>query len=237
MEIRIKNAIYKIKVILRKSKITGKIYYRLYKLKSSKKSKLLQELYINVTQAIYDGFEKNELEYAYEFGSLLGLIRDKKFMEHDDDIDLMYFPHNEEELLQLPKLLLPYGFILDHYYTVDGKIVEYTFDYCSSGLTVDVFVKSNVDGMSTSYWLYQDKDVKYENMNEMSVSYDKMANVDFFKYLNFWGVDLRIPNNAEEILYWHYGPKWMIKDPNYSPKNSPGFKETNMKGYKVNVSK
>ena len=44
-------------------------------------------LYNNLKKSI-DIFEKNNIKYWAIFGTLLGCIRDKKIIEHDDDIDL-----------------------------------------------------------------------------------------------------------------------------------------------------
>lgn len=225
---------YRIKRFLRGNQYTKKLYCRLFKLKSRKKRISLQKECINVTKDIFIAFEENNLNYAYDFGSLLGIVRDKKFMEYDDDIDLMLLCNDKVEVISLPKKLEPYGFILDHLYKVENEIVEYTFRYKKSGLTIDIFLNTKTeDNKLVSYWLYQDSDKRYADKDEMTVSLSKKCNVTEFEYVNYWGVDLRIPKNAEEVLYWNYGEKWMIKDPNYSSKKAPGFEKSKKIGRRI----
>lgn len=226
---------YKLKLFLRNNFFTKKLYYYLFKLKQKGKSKKLKAYMIDVTRDIYLSLENTDYEYAYDFGSLLGLIRDKKFMDHDDDIDLLLIYETEEKLKKLPEVIKPFGFELDHYYICNNQIVEYTFRYKDTGLTVDFFVKHIIDNQLVSYWMYQDVDKAYKNKNEMTVSYTKSCLIPEYKYVNYWGIDLRVPSNSEEVLYWHYGENWSIKDPNYSPKRSPGFEETAFIGFKVDL--
>ena len=225
---------YKLKLFLRNNKFTSRLYYKLFKLKSVKKGKNLQKYQKEITKDIYNVFEDVGIEYTYAFGSLLGIIRDKGFMPHDDDVDIMVM-NDENKIGLLINELEKNGFKLIHYCKVDSIITEYTFLYKNTGLTIDVFInfKTN-DNLLTTYWLYQDANKHYKNKNQMSVSMTKKCDISDYKYVNYWGVDLRVPKNAEEVLYWNYGEKWMIKDPNYSPKKSPGFVATERVGEFVN---
>lgn len=225
---------YRIKKFIRGNKYTKIIYYQLFKLKSMKKRRSLQKEHINVTKDIFRVFEENNFNYAYDFGSLLGIIREKKFMEHDDDIDLMIILDDNSKIKSIPEILKPYGFRLNNLYKVEDEIVEYNFEYKESGLTIDVFLNiRDTEDKLVSYWLYQDANKKYEDEDEMTVSLSKKCNITEFKYVNYWGVDLRIPKNAEEVLYWHYGEKWMVKNSKYSSKKSPGFEETQKVGRRI----
>lgn len=225
---------YKIKEFLRKNIFTKKIYYHLYKIKNNKKIKELQKYTLEATKQIYDAFEILDYEYSYDFGNLLGIVRDHCFMEYDNDIDLMLFEEDYDRIVKLPELVKEYGFNLDHYYIVDNKIVEYTFIFRNTGLTIDVFIKEKENNeICHSYWLYQDNDKKYSSKDEMSVAIAKSSIPSGYTYVNYWNVELRIPINSEDILYWHYGKNWRIKDPNYSEKKSPGFSYTNKIGKRI----
>lgn len=225
---------YKVKKFIRSNQYTKKLYYKLFKLKSIKKRRSLQKEHINVTKDIFRALEENNFNYAYDFGSLLGLIREHKFMEHDDDIDLMIILDENSKIKDIPEILKPYGFRLNNLYKIEDEIVEYNFEYKKSGLTIDIFLNiKNDDNKLVSYWFYQDEGKKYIDENEMTVSLSKKCNITEFKYVNYWGVDLRIPKNAEEVLYYHYGEKWMVKNSNYSSKNSPGFEETQKVGKRI----
>lgn len=224
---------YKLKMFLRRCALTRKLYVWLFKQKNRKKRAELQMCHKELSQAVFDAFEASGYEYAYASGSLLGLIRDKKFMEHDDDIDLMIVVDDYSDLKDLEYRLRPYNFTLDHFYKVGNDIVEYTFAYKDLNVTVDVFAyKRNGDSLF-SCWLFQNTDENYETEYEQSVSNIVFEDIKSFEYLNYWGVKLRIPSNYESILVSNYGDKWMIKDPNYSVKNAPGFRKTNLRGFKV----
>ena len=226
---------YKLKLFLRRNPVTQQMYFKLFKLKNKKKSNLLNSLYKEVTQIIYEAFESESYEYFYEFGSLLGIIRDKRFIEYDDDIDLAIIPHNYEEVKKLPQLLTKYGFSLKHYYVINDMITEYNFEYNSTGLTIDVFIKTVKDNSLVTYIFEQRSDQTYSNANERSIHLDRTPLIGGARYENLWGVDLRVPLNAEELLYYYYGEGWKIKDPNFKAGKAPGYELSDERGYIVNV--
>lgn len=43
-------------------------------------------------------FDKHNLKYVLAFGTLLGAVRDHDFIEHDEDVDLIVFDRDKEEI-------------------------------------------------------------------------------------------------------------------------------------------
>lgn len=227
--------ITKLKHFLRKNRATKTFYVFLHKAKQSRNRKALQGYYVEATKAIHDAFENSDLQYACSSGSLLGIVRDNKFMEHDNDIDLMVVVDSYKDFERVPEVVMNCGFKLLHYYMVDKNIVEYTFMYRNTGLTIDFFSNLKHNSTTTLYWLYQEPGKEYADNSERSVSMFTFPEISSYEYIDLWGVDLRIPANSNDILECLYGLSWRIKDEKYNSKNAPGHKYTNHIGYQVDV--
>lgn len=55
-------------------------------------------------------FDKNNIDFWLNFGTLLGAVREKKIIDWDDDIDLATWHHNREKLISISEELFNNGF-------------------------------------------------------------------------------------------------------------------------------
>jgi hypothetical protein len=60
-------------------------------------------------------FERNNIKYQLAFGTLLGAIRDKDFISHDEDIDLAFLSEDKTNVLNILPQLIAEGFIVARY--------------------------------------------------------------------------------------------------------------------------
>ena len=224
-----------LKLLLRRNKTTKGLYVKLSKLKRGKNRRNLQKYKVKITRAIFDMLDGSEFKYFYASGSLLGLVRDKGFMTHDDDIDLGIVINSSIEFKRIPEIFKEHGFKLLHYYTVDGEIAEYAFHYKNTGVGIDVFGYYKDHDKLHAYYLYQNATGQYTNKLDRTVSVFVYDGIDSFKYVNYCGVKLCIPEHADKILFSNYGPNWRIKDTGYDVKTAPGHMVTNKRGRQVNV--
>jgi len=65
---------------------------------------------IGALRQIKEAFDEHGIEFWLDYGTLLGAIRDKKFIEWDNDIDLSTWDNNIEELETVAKKLYTKGF-------------------------------------------------------------------------------------------------------------------------------
>lgn len=210
------------------------------------KNKIVFRVYAFFMSDIPDGIQRRKLKkYGYQdlvmltsaleqihvqafcdFGTLLGMIRDDGFIEHDNDIDIGILKGPEPfdwELVE--KTLQKQGMKKTHYYVYDGKITEQTYDF-KDGLSVDLFLYEPYpeDRMRTFVY-YKDHDRIYENGQLRSVKALIYPMIRGVKKLEVHGVSVSIPTDPEDRLLAIYGPGWKIPDPDYQPDRTEHLME------------
>jgi lipopolysaccharide cholinephosphotransferase len=153
-------------------------------------------------------FNKYEITYGLIFGTLLGAIREKDFIEHDEDIDLYFFYEQREKVLNIVDEIVNLGFeivrnennlvsIMRH----DEYIDLYFFEEITSFLG---------DKMRTLNYNYEIKSSYLENP----------VSIDFRDF------SVPIPSESIIIIEKLYGQDWRI------PKIN-AFAEPNTNKHKI----
>lgn len=166
---------------------------------------------------------ENGYNYSLTFGSLLGAVREKGFISHDMDIDVML--PIEERNSSFQNHLEKYGFKLSHRFIIDNGSLgcEECYLYKDTGLSIDVFYISpaiddypyvccwnNFPGCSTWRESVKKHGGVIPRRIEIPVTY-KIIRVPFEN------IELNIPENYDLILEFCYGKNYMTPDPNYVP--------------------
>ncbi|MDO5557640.1 MAG: hypothetical protein Q4G05_05325 [Clostridia bacterium] len=204
-----------IKRVLMYNSLTNKICRVFLKLKRKREkvNEIFNEKCVGVTKKIYKVFESNKINYFYDFGNLLGIIREGHFLKHDSDIDLGIILNGGKTLKEIVSILKENNFELVSYFEYRNKIRECNF--LCDGITVDLFFYEEKDGFLHSFAYQIMPKVKYTEKNQKSVILRKMDEIEKFEYRNVEGVELRIPSNYEKILVQKYGEGWKIEDKNF----------------------
>ena len=94
-----------------------------------KKNYIFKKNSLKVLQLIHQAFEDEEILYWLEFGTLLGAVREKDFIEHDLDIDIGLFISTDKNKIE--NLLKKVGFIKNREISIDDGIygLEETYSY------------------------------------------------------------------------------------------------------------
>jgi len=69
----------------------------------NRKEEISTEMKIQMLKDIVKIFKKNKIDYFLTYGTLLGIVRDKKILPWDEDIDIGLWNYNYEEFLKLEK--------------------------------------------------------------------------------------------------------------------------------------
>lgn len=167
-------------------------------------------------------FDKNNLVFWLDFGTLLGAYREHDFISHDGDIDLAV---EASDMIKISKSLAGTPFILDHKYFVDDQLVQLTYRY--RHITVDICAYFNNNNKTYSCYL-----CSFVNgvSNPVNSSYETSItecivpfNGELCQY-EFKGHEYRIPLKIHEYLTAHYGPDFMCPNPNFdSTKDAPNI--------------
>lgn len=167
-------------------------------------------------------FQKYEIPYYCDGGTLLGFVRDGGFIKGDADLDVSVVP-DYDALAKVLKAFLDEGYRYIHAFEFQGRLLEFTVMDPKVELTMDVFM-SEYCGEDKSTLLVRYlrwfKDRKYPSDRENTVMEFKFPAPTGIKEIVVHGVTVCIPENAEEILDAEYGP-WRTPDPSFNSESIP----------------
>ncbi len=149
----------------------------------SKNIDKLKSLYIGILKSFTD----THIKFVIFYGTLLGCIREKNFIDHDDDIDVLVNRNQKEELMNIIrekniKTGIVYEDIVQLYLGDSGPFDIYFYDE----LKDDILIKWDLDILH--------------------------SNDDMFPLnkITFHGHEVYVPNHPENILREIYGDKWTV---------------------------
>ena len=152
-----------------------------------------------------DLFECLKIESFITSGTLLGYVRERKFLGHDDDFDMAYISKETEK----NKIL---------------KERKKIFEFINSN---NVFnIEERTGGRAAVF--YKDEDLEFvfdlfvgyrnnEFFNEFPLEPDTVLFKDIspVKCVQFYGEKIFIPRNPEKLLEINYGLEWVKPDPSF----------------------
>lgn len=212
----------RVKKTLKNSRFGGVVYeplHRLWRLYSvPRRRRNLHKNGYRLLEEIDALMIRHGIPYYCEAGTLLGLIRDKGFIRHDDDIDLGVLPETVKPA-EILKVLLSADFkwVAGHEY--DGRFIEFTVE--KYGIPVDVFFhrKSETPGCFDEIFLRYYKDVDYpSDRNNSALLFRYVATIGLKRY-QVRGIEVNVPENYREVLSSLYGP-WETPDPNFKSEST-----------------
>ena len=228
--------IQKIKVflqnILKTSSIGRKIYPRLQKIWRSfvipMRRKRLHRCGYDAFDRLHKLLTEKEILYYCEAGTLLGIIRDKGFIKHDDDIDIC-IPPNSKPLKEVLRLLLAAGYKFVQCLRYEDKISEFTVRD-RTGIPIDVFTYRVSESEPTKMYemfprWYPNRDYPNERANNM-LEFEYIRPTSLIN-VEVHGITVTVPKNYEEVLDSEFGP-WRVPDPTFKSemlthRELPGF--------------
>lgn len=213
---RVKDAVRK---VLKSSAIGRAVYpffqkcWRRYEI--PKRQRRLQEHGPETLARLHRLMTSHGIPYYCDYGTLIGFVRDKGFIKHDDDIDISIEPGRMKSTDVLKVFLdAHYGFV--HGFNHNGKLMEFTVADVS-GVTIDVFFPTKVEqlGMIHGYQPIWSPERKYPSEKANTViEYDFVAAAGI-KKITVVGTETLIPENFEEVLTSEYGP-WKVPDAKFN---------------------
>lgn len=222
-----------IKKYLRENSITKKSYLQLSSLKLAgkniKKRNDIQKNGIRLMKIINDLFDNADICYFFDFGTLLGIIRENRLLGHDLDVDIGVFCEKDTHK-KVRHNLLSAGFKLVYEYMIEKNIVEES--YVCFDVKVDINYYSNRGAKSVCYLLYRIQDKKYEEniLDVVELTCDK---INAFQEIDFNGILIKIPEKPELLLEQRYGVKWKIPDKSWIYWKGPSAKHIEKQGLKI----
>ena len=216
--------LYKLKTFLKSNKLgrsiyepIGRIYRKYYK--DPQRLRLMKKYGYENLRYIMEISEKEGWDVMPIFGTLLGFIREGDFIKHDNDIDLAVAPDHDPKLMA-QTLVDKYGFKFGQALSYHGKVTEFSVEY--NGLSTDFFFFQKHESdirLSTFTWRSTEP---YTNPRQNNVQFVKHPFIEDFKKITIKDIEVKVPTNSEEFLYYEYGKGWRVPDPTYVDGDRPG---------------
>lgn len=150
----------------------------------------------NILKIAHTALSEINLFYWFEFGTLLGVVRDGKLIEHDTDIDIGVFL--DDYSIEIERTLIKHGFRKIHRFEIDGGKYGLEESYELNGVSFDIFyfTKSN-DGMFCHLFPFD------ENKNH--IVRELFTSASTFKTVEWQGFRINIHEDSDQRLRDTYG--------------------------------
>ena len=201
--------------------------YRRTKSTNKKKKKNVKKYGLEVLDELKSIFDEFGIINFADFGTLLGLKREKKLLNHDLDLDygIIIDGYKREDInLKLERM----GFRLWRHYIYDDTIVQSSYYYKTIKVDINFYQEKN-DRLKT--WLFYKKpETSYKN-NERNIVEMNYDNITKTKFITVDWYSINIPQNSISFLKQKYGESWKTPDKNWIYWDSPSGKLLDEIGY------
>lgn len=141
-------------------------------------------------------FDVNDLSFGLMYGTLLGAVREKNFIKHDEDTDIFILYENQNKLFDLLFELRNIGFEV-------GRLDSALLSVIKDGEYIDIYFYKLKNSTIRACEGYEIKAELLENLEDYS----------------FLGEIFKVPKNPEKMLEILYGKNWKIPDLNAKATN------------------
>ncbi len=215
-----------VKQILKKSSTGRKI---IEELGTKRKRYYIQKYGIKELQIITAALQSKGICAFADFGTLLGIMREKGLLKHDADIDIGIIVNKPETIEMSDSVMQNFGYKLMREFTVSEGVAEQSYIKRHIKIDFQCYFPEQETALMYCYLFYNPgKDSKKQYWKSVI---KKCPKVEGIKEISIEGRAISVPQNAEEILSYKYGENWRIPDkswvywegPNTYPTNEMGF--------------
>ena len=150
----------------------------------------------NVLNVASEALSKINIFFWLEFGTLLGVIRDGKLIEHDTDIDIGV--KLQDYSPDIEKILISHGFIKTRKFEIDNGEYGIEESYQLNGVSLDIFYFTVKEDEMYCH-LFPFDESKNHIVRELCTKANK------FKTINWQGLEVNIPLDSHQRLTDTYG--------------------------------
>ena len=188
--------------------------YRLYAVPHRRR--LLRKRGPGVLAKTVEVFTKNGIFAYATSGTLLGLVRDHKFISSDDDLDFGFLA-DRISARDVLKIFIDNGFGYMFGWKYKGELTVFKLVY--DGVPIDFYAYMPYENRRIAHSYYWDEKEHYPDTTANSllgVRYPQITDVTF---VEAYGVQVPVPANYDEVLVTNYGKGWKVPDPSWTPSD------------------
>ena len=141
-------------------------------------------------------FDAANVNFGLIYGTLLGAVREKNFIEHDEDTDVFVLYEDREKIFNLLFQLRELGFDV-------GRLNNELMSIIKDGEYIDIY-------------FYKIKNSKTRECDGYVIESNILENLEDYPFL---GHTFKVPKNPKKLLTLLYGKNWMIVDKNAKAQN------------------
>ena len=208
----------KIKDFLRRFPLTRKVFTRWEKQRIEdgieRDRKILHQ---NGNKLIHDIQlcikDMNEIVF-FDFGTLLGIIREGKIIGHDLDVDVGVSIRESDTIMNTRDIFKRAGYSIFSTSILDDDVIVQDTFIDSNGIHFDVSYYYIEEGKGIVYLLYRDPQKKYnaDNWDVVMASSDVVKSTILYDFYDF---KVNVPENYLDHLSNRYGENWRVPDKGY----------------------
>ena len=195
--------------------------------RASSQAALLQSRGLDTLARFQALTERCEIPCFLMFGTLLGHVRDRGFINNDHDIDMAVLQVQAESLSKLNEACTGSGFRLRLEFCFAGQACQVSFRDLVSGLHVDLYIVSD-DGDQRVIQEYSSARQEVRRYSYPREAFTKLHRAHFSDQ-----IEVLIPIPPESILALTYGD-WCVPRPNFSPLRD--YRNTEVEPYPLTGS-
>ena len=166
---------------------------------------------------------KKGAKFFIDCGTLLGMIRDNKLLEHDKDMDFGIYFDDRFTIRSLDEAMKSIGLKKHREFSFRGEVKEASY---SNGITnIDFFKHEESKESSDIYVFYRKNGVKYPSNKHYTTLIMHRAHIPSIQTIDVNGRQLYVPSNYEEYLESAYSKNWRIPDSGWRYLMEPGLEE------------
>ena len=177
------------------------------------KQRLIKKYGAEVLFLIHDSAKKTQLNYYADYGTLLGLVREKGFIKHDVDMDFSILSE-ENNLLDFYLELEKQGFYFERFLLLDNRLREFSMRY--KEISIDFFIRYFTEDRKSLYVVADKKD-------DFWPVFIHPAPLDLIEY-DVLGGKTFIPSNFDEMLTSMYG-NWRVPVVKWEDSMAPKYQK------------
>lgn len=174
---------------------------------------------IQLLKEVDRAMREHDKPYTLTFGTLLGAIREKGLIPHDNDVDIAVWA--DEDYTEVFKTLEIRGFVLKREIIVDNGEFGHEYTYSYKNVYVDFFfMYPTGDG---NYYGTEFRD--QPGCKNWSQSIKKKGGLHVYRIflpmgkdverIPFENISLMVTKDAMEFIEGYYGPNWRTPDPTF----------------------